>query len=231
MVTIIQNVKNVDLMSPVKLTSTKGTILYQDDGEGTLKWGNLGGGTVAKDTTGEIVYSGTNDIKLTTQAGGTFQEKVEHSIASRPEVLGTNLGIEQFFFLPSVLTTAVDKIVWYLEVYDGATRYIATITWQNGATPKFQYLNSASATVDITDGAFTLTVNKWYRIKLVINTLTGKYQRLEIGNKILDLSTLAMPSGANTANYVYFSLNFFAIDATQRNMYIEDFAITYNEPG
>jgi len=218
-------IKNVNITSTSKISSSKGKVLFQDNFEGTLKWSNM-----SKDSTATRMRSGDSCGKIQSAGANPWTTNSRcYGITTNPEILNSKIGIE-FYFQPDTITgTELSAITFKGTVYDGTTAHNVGLKYDFVNT-KFQFWNSAGSWEDITGASITLTADYYYRVKIVFDLATDYYDKIEIGSDVFDLSSEALETGASAVYRFYCLLSVIGIDANQFDVYFDDFTVTYDEP-
>lgn len=228
MVRIIKNVKKIEMISPIKVTAGMGTIFWQDDIEGTIKWNNG-----AKDATANRVYGDSNALKITSAGASAWQTDCYTKIpTNRPEVINSIIGVEMYCHLTKVVIGAggMDLFKVYLDIYDGTNKNTFGFAWEPTGT-KVQYHNSSGGLTDITGGTVALVADYYFRVKLVVDLASAEYVRLEIGAKTFDLSGIAIQQATSSNQVGEMHIQLTGIDATTCDAYIDNIMLTYDEKG
>lgn len=226
MVKITALSNKTEIISPPKIVSTEGKILWQDDVEGTLKWNN---GT--KDTSNCRVFGGSAVLKITSAGAAAWTTDCYSKIlVNRPEIINSKLGLEMYVHLTKVDAGAggMDLFYVYCDIYDGTNKN--SFGWAYEPTGTLLQYHDSTGGLTSTGQTIILVPDYYFRVKIVVDLKTGKYIRLECGTKVIDLSTIAIQQVASTNQVGEMHIKLTGINATTCDAYIDNITITYDEP-
>ena len=202
-----------------------GQVVFQDSFESLLgKWdkGFVGGaGTIRTDHT--ISRSGLLSAMMQPLTGAGNSAYLEHF---HPFTVGGKIGLEASFSLEG--DSGIIQL--YIKVFSTTHTYHMALRF-NPTTNLLQYLNSALGWTTL-DATLTLycVFRLFHTFKMVSNTLTGKYDRAVLDNKVYDMSAISVyDAGAAASNYVHIQLVEEAAAGAVNYAYWDDVILTQNE--
>ena len=230
-VVIPHSYKQVEVISPTKISATKGTVYWSEDFENN----------VLKFTTGSIVdtvsrvRTGKYALQLTSKGTANWDTNATCKvIAVRPEIINSKVALELYFMPESVNNTSggLSSFQFRLTISNGTTQHkvgVQIVFPASGNSCTVKYWNSSGNWTD-TGTTVSLNADYYYRLKLTWDMVNRKYDKIEIGTTTIDLSNISYQIGANGTNEVWFYVTVVGVDATTQSVWIDDITFTYNEP-
>jgi len=226
-------IKSIELRSPPKVTSSTGTVWWQEDFESNvLKFTN---GTL--DNTAQCVRSGAYSLKVTSAGSSPWlTQAVCYAQASTPQILIKKCGME-VCFKPEAVTTAaggLTSIDFAFTFKKDGNAHAVAIRCLFGAAAgdaKLQYWNSAGSFADIAGATFTANANApFYRLKFTWDPINATYGKVFFNESIYDLSSTAYQTSVNAEKMTDIRLKVDGVDATTKSCWFDDLVLTTDEP-
>lgn len=204
--------KDVNVVSAVNFNTEP--FLF-DNFEGSYVW-NTVSATNASATAGLTTsnpYSGNNALELNTGATTpTFQDEITvHRLA----VIGANRYLEFVTFFNISISSLYPILVLNPKIYRISKSLNPGIHIDLNQFHLF-YVDSNGTPQKITDFPVWVFYSSWLYLKFVIDLKTDTYVSLQFGDKVVDLSGIAIQTlSINNASYIDYNLSL----STTENMY------------
>jgi hypothetical protein len=225
--------KRIDIISPSKIATTEGRVLWFEDFEGNqAKFSNM-----SIVNTSVKVSSGTYAGKMSSAGADPWTTTAStYVIPTSPRLFKTKGAIELSLMFSKDTTAAqgITSFALITQIRDGTNNWYPSfkVVFDDANTSQdLQYLNSSNTYTDITGATgLKIAANIYYRFKLVFDLVSGYYDRLEWGNLSYDLSDLAIRSTSEPHNNFYMALELIGVDADTCDTWIDNISITTDEP-
>jgi len=203
----------------------RGEVIWLDDFESDLtKWYNLTpGGGVEITASNERCRNGGFSAKVYFPAAVTTNQTLEHR---QPYPVLSKIGFEASF----TTSDKMDFIEFYLVLYDRTNLYRGLIRY-NMQTRILQYYDHNDAP-QILDASLYLhhDVRLFHTMKLVVDFVNKRYERLILDDKVYDMSAYAVyPFGSGVWGHLLCYFNIQNFNDEECTTYIDDVILTQNE--
>lgn len=174
-----------------------GPVVLYDDIEGLLKWAKGGTGgddTLEKDAT--VAYNGLASLHAKTRATNPAADDFVTALRHAYQRPGKRYRLELLWNF--ALSANAKNVRFRVLLYDGTYLHTIELAYLP-PNNKWQYLNSAGAMADVTDGAQALTEAAWHRVMFEWDENAGKYLNFVSDGLELDLSAVEYYKAANAS--------------------------------
>jgi len=164
------------------LYDRRGTVIFYDDfSTGLIKWTEIIGGNLQIIPTAKMALLGGYSLLFFDDGSFTFIPSIQVSL---PFVTQTPIGAEGGFCFTSVYSQCH---INFALTYNGYLYEYWFIYDRNAKTVKIKIEDGSFPTI-ASNIEVPIGNNRWFTMKLVVNPLTGKYERGRFNNQIIDLS-------------------------------------------
>jgi len=204
----------------------RGTTVWMDDFEApVLKWNKHTGGTGGTITlVTDSCHLGSQAMKINVLADADGWVKADRNFEFP---LAGKIGFE-WCISPYILD---HHIIFGATVDDATTKYTPYIKYDNGNNTWY-YMDSGDAYQPLSPTRQLIgLLDGYHHIKIVVDTSTGLYVRLQVGGKTYDLSSYSMPTAATDG----YTAGLADIQVTNQEagypapVYVDSFIYTQNE--
>ncbi len=220
------NAELAAVFSPAGRYDYRGSVIYYTGFEdGVNNWSPLSMGTLSNAfLTTTTANNGAYCIKILPGTNSPYREYLQRYLVY-PSL--SKLGWQVSF----TLNDASDRVEFLFTIFDGTNVSIGGIEVDHLNT-QIEYRDS-SATYQVLDANVGLIARAdvFHVIKLVIDPVTGKYERLLLNTSEYDLDAYALDVDASAAApKIYLMVRYWAQNGTQPPIYVDDIVLTQNEP-
>jgi hypothetical protein len=212
----------------INVFDRRGTVMWQDSFEdGLQKWITSTSGLATIVCSTDLSRSGS-------VSGRMYNPDTENCqlVKSVPFASQSPFGFEASFARDLPGGTTNIKILFELDVYDGANYIVGKLTY-NEATTSLYYMDTAgndillSNTVDISSGVFDFST-----VKLVIDSVKKQYVRCVLNGYVFDLRNIPLfEAVAAGSPFLESIISLETADGASDSVaYIDDVIITKDEP-
>lgn len=193
--------------------------------DGRARWGinDADTGSEAELTTVNPLQGGLC-MKMTAGSGGTRRIGIWHN---PPYPILGKVALEGSF----TLEADVEFIEWWILLYDGTTRHIAMVRYDN-VNNKVQYMNSGGVYTDLITGVDLYNaLYSYHTLKVVIDVVNDLYVRVLIDSWSWTDGDLALQTVADSdPKRYYVALDAYAVSGQDAVSYFDRIIVTQNEP-